>query len=89
MVRTGQLLADVEVGLGVLAGEVAGHGDRRHVVQCRVQSPGQLDHGAGSIDVGGPLLVLPGGDVIDRRAVHDMVDLPQFGADLLGHRQLR
>jgi len=86
-----QLLTDVEVVLGVLAGEVAGHRDRRHVVQRGVQPHGQLDRGAGAVDVGGTLLGLAGGDgrdVIDRRAVHHVVDLAQLGDGLVGKRQL-
>jgi hypothetical protein len=95
VIRRRQLLTDVEVVLGVLADEVAGHGDRRHVVQCGVQPPGQFDDGASALnmgDVGGPLLSLAGGDgraVIDRRAVHHVVDLAQLGDGLVGELEFR
>ena len=84
-----ELLADVEVVLGVLAGEVARHRDRRHVVQRGVQPPRQLDDRAGALDVGGSLLGLAGGDVVDRRAMHDMIDMiPQLGDGLVAQREL-
>jgi len=87
VIRGRQLLADVEVVLGVLAGEVARHGDRRHVVQRGVQPPRKFDHRAGALDVGDPLLRLVGGDVVDRRAVHDMIDVAQLGDGLVGQYQ--
>jgi hypothetical protein len=55
------LLADVEVVLGELTAEVAGHRDRGDVVQGGVEAAGQIDDGAGALDIGGA-------------AVHDVVD---------------
>jgi len=83
-----QPLAHVEVVLGVRAGEVARHGDRRHVVQRGVQPQRQVDDRAGALDVRGPLFGRPGGDVVDRRAVHDVVDLAEVLQGLLGQRQV-
>ena len=81
-------MADVEVVLGVLAVEVAGHRDRRHVVKHRVQPARQLEDGAGALDVGGALLRLTGGEVVDGRTVHQMVYLTQLGDGLLGQPEL-
>ena len=53
-------------------------------MQRRVEPARQFDHGAGAFDVGGPLIGLAGGDVVDRRAVHDMVDVAQLGDGLVG-----
>ena len=82
VVRRRQVLGDVEVGLGVLAGEGAGHRDRRHVVQRRVEPLGQRDDRAGALDVGGPLFGLARGDVVDRAAVHHVVDTAELGERL-------
>ena len=49
----------------------------------------QLDDGAGALDVGGPLLGLAGGDVVDRRAMHHVVDLAQLGDGLVGQLEFR
>ncbi len=89
VIRRGQLLAHVEVVLGVLAGEVTGHRDGRHVVQGGAEPLRQLDHGAGAVHIGGPLLGLPGGDVVDRRAVHQVVDVSQLGQGLVAQLQRR
>ena len=87
VIRGGQLLADVEVVLGVLAVEVAGHRDRRHVVQRRAQALRELDHRAGALDVDRLLLGLPGRDVVDRRAVHHVVDPTELREVVAGQRQ--
>ena len=89
VIRRRQPLADVEVVLGVLTGEVAGHGDRGHVVKCGVQPPRQFDDGPGAIDIGGSLLGIISGDVVDRRTVHHMVDPTQLGDGLVGQFELR
>jgi len=48
----------------------------------------QTDDGAGALDIGGALLGLSGGDVVDRRTVHQMVDPAQLGDGLVGQLQL-
>ena len=83
VIRSRQLLADVEVVLGVLAGEVARHGDRRHVVKRGAQPQRQFDDRADALDIGGPRLGLAGGDVVDRRAVHHVIDVAQLGDALV------
>ena len=57
-------------------------------MQRGVQPPRQLDDGAGALDVGGALLGLAGGDVVDRRAVHQVVDVAQLGDGLVGQPEL-
>ncbi len=74
-----QLLADVEIGFGEVAAESSGHRDRGHVMQRRVQPAGKGDHRAGAVDVGGPVLGLAGGQIVDSRAVHQVVDGPEIG----------
>ena len=69
-----QVLAEVEVLLGEHPAMRTGHRDGRHVVQRRVQAPGQSDHRPGALDVGDSLAVLGGGDVVDRGAVDHVVD---------------
>lgn len=84
-----QSLADVEVVLGVFAAEVTRHGDRRDMVHRRAEALRQGDHRAGALDIGGALLGLAGGDVVDCRAVHHVVDLAQLGEHLVAQVQLR
>ena len=54
-----------------------------------VQPTGQLDNRAGALHVGRPLGVLVGGDVVDRRAMHDVVDCAQLGDGLVGESEGR
>ena len=85
VIRRRQLLADVEIVLGVFAVEISGHRDRRDMVQRRVESARQLDDGTGAVHVGRALLGFGRGDVIDRGTVHDMVDIrAQLGDGLVG-----
>ena len=74
VIRGGQVLVDVEVCLGVLATEGTGHRDRGHVVQRRAKSARQPDHRPGALDVGAALGGLGHRDVVDRAAVHDVLD---------------
>ena len=76
VIRRRQLLADVEIVFGVFAAEISGHRDRRDVMQCRVEPARQLDDGAGAVHVGRALLGFGRGDVVDRRAVHDVARRP-------------
>ena len=64
--------------------EISGHRDRRDVVQCRVEPARQLDDGTGAFDVGRALLGFSHGDVVDRRTVHDVIDISQIGHGLVG-----
>ena len=89
MIRRGQVLRHVEVVLGELAPVGAGDRDRRHVVQRRVEAEGEVDDRPGALDVGGTLVVLGGGHVVDGGAVHDMVDGPQFGDGVVGQPESR
>ena len=85
-----QLLADVEIVFGVFAVEISGHRDRRDVVQCRVEPARQLDDGTGALHVGRALLGFGGGDVVDRRTVHDVADIrAQIGDGLVGQPEAR
>ena len=79
VVRRRQVLGDVEVLLGVHAGERARHGDRRHVVKGGVQAQREVDHRCRAVDVGCALSLVIGGDVVDRAAVHDVVDGAELG----------
>ena len=58
------------------------------MVQRRVEPTGQLDHRAGALDIGGALVGLGGGDVVDRGAVHDVIDGAQLGDDLVGEPEV-
>jgi hypothetical protein len=49
------------------------------MVQRRIEPPGQLYHGTGALDIGGALVILPGRDVVDRGAVHHVIDGAEFG----------
>ena len=84
-----EVLCHIEIGLGVFTREGACHRDRRDVVQGRVEPAGQPDDGAGALDVGGALFGLAGGDVVDRRGMHHMVDTDEFGDGLIAESQTR
>ena len=58
------------------------------MVQRRVQALGQLDHRPGAVDVGGALGVVVGGDVVDRTAVHDVVDGAELGDGLVAEPEV-
>ena len=88
VIRRRQLLTDVEIVLGVLTAEFPGHRDRRHVMQRRVEPAREFDHGAGAFDVGDALIGFGGGDVVDRRAVHYMLDVAQLGDGLVGQPEI-
>jgi hypothetical protein len=54
------------------------------VVQRRIQPDGEVDHRSGAVDVRGPLGVLVDGDVVDRGAVHHVVDVADLGDSVVG-----
>ena len=56
-------------------------------MQRGVQPTGQIDDRAGALHVGRPLVVLVGGDVVDRRAMHDVVDDAELGDGLVGEAE--
>ena len=58
------------------------------MVQRRVEPKSQVDHRAGALDVGGALLGLADGDVVDRGAMHDMVDGAEFGDRVVGEPEV-
>ena len=58
------------------------------MVQRGVQPTGQVDHRAGALHVGRPLVGLVSGDVVDRGAVHDVVDGAQLGDGLVGEAEI-
>jgi hypothetical protein len=58
-------------------------------MQGGVEPARQVDDGAGAVDVGRALAVLVGGDVVDRRAMHDVIDAAQFGDGLVGEAEVR
>ena len=58
------------------------------MVQRRVEPTGQVDHRAGALHVGRALVGLVGGDVVDRGAVHDVVDGAQLGDGLVGEAEI-
>ena len=89
VIRRRQLLADVEIGFGVFAVEISGHRDRRDVMQRRIEPARQVDDGPGAVDVGRALLGLGGGDVVDRRTVHQVIDVAQLGDGLVGQPEAR
>ncbi len=89
VIRRRQILRDVEVVLGELAVVGACDGDRRHMMQRGVQPTGQVDHRAGALHVGRLLVGLLSGDVVDRRAMHDVVDGAQLGDGLVGEVEVR
>ena len=89
VIRRGQILRHVEVVLGELAPVGACDRDRRHVVQRRVEAEGEVDDRPGALDVGGALVVLGGGHVVDGGAVHDMIDGAQFGDGVVGQPEAR
>ena len=84
-----QILAEVEVVLGEHAAMRTGHRDRRHVMQFRVQATGKSDHRAGALDVGASLTFLGGGDVVDRGAVHHVVDRTESVDDAVAQAEVR
>ena len=88
VIRRRQILRDVEVVLGVLAAVGARHRDRRHMVQRRIEPTSQVDHRTGALDVCGALLGLTDGDVVDRGAMHDMVDGAEFGDGVVGEPEV-
>jgi hypothetical protein len=59
------------------------------VVQGRVQARRQVRDRSRAVDVGGPLPGVVGGDVVDRRAVHDVVDAPEVGQRLVAEPEIR
>ena len=58
------------------------------MVQRGVHPTGQVDHRAGALHVGRPLVGLVSGDVVDRGAVHDVVDGAQLGDGLVGEAEI-
>ncbi len=58
-------------------------------MQRGVQASRQVDDGASAVDVDGALFGRTGCHVVDRRAVHQMVDPAHLGDGLVGQRQLR
>ena len=75
VVRVGEALPEVEVVLAEAALVLTGDGHRRHMVQpARAEPPGQLDDAAGALDVGGAVLLVVGGHVVDRREVQHVLD---------------
>lgn len=88
VIRRRQVLRDVEVVLGEHAAVVARDRDRGHVVQCGAESTRQSNHGPGPVDVGGPLRGLVDGDVVDRRAVHHVRDIPEVGHIGVGEAEI-
>ena len=89
VIRRRQLLAYVEIGFGVFAVEISGHRDRRDVVQRRIEPTRQVDDGPGAVHVGRALLGLGGGDVVDRRTVHQVIDVAQLRDGLVGQPEAR
>jgi hypothetical protein len=69
--------------------EISGHRDRRDVVQRRIEPMRQVDDGPGAVHVGRALLGLGGGDVVDRRTVHQVIDVAQLGDGLVGQPEAR
>ncbi len=57
---------------------------------CSVASSrrASVDHRPGALDVGGALVVLGGGDVVDGGAVHDVVDGAELGDGLVGEPEI-
>ena len=84
-----KFLGDIEIGFGVGPGERAGDRDGGDVVQGGVQLLGQGDHRAGALDIGGALLRLTHGQVVDRGGVHDMFDAGEFGESSVVQTELR
>jgi len=58
-------------------------------MQRGVEPAGQVDHRAGALHVGGSLGGLVGGEVVDRRAVHDVVDGAELGDGVVGEAEVR
>jgi hypothetical protein len=82
-------LADVEVGFGVFAVEISSHRDRRDVVQGGIEPARDVDDGPGAVHVGRALLGLGGGDVVDRRTVHQVIDVAQLRDGRVGQPEAR
>ena len=57
------------------------------MMQRRVQPTSQVDDRAGALHVGRPLVGVVGGDVVDRRAMHDVVDGAELGDGFVGEAE--
>ena len=53
-------------------------------MQRRIESARQVDDGLGALHVGRALLGFGDGDVVDRRAMHHVADISEFGDRLVG-----